>query len=110
MIRRGEIYLLSPPPDPKDPKLRRACVVVSREALCISKFPKVVVAAIHSDGDGLSTEVPLGAEDGLKWSCFIKADQLFLIEKSKLTNFVATMKAPKLKELNQALAIALDLA
>ena len=110
MIRRGEIYLLSPPPDPNDTKLRRACVVVSRAALCASKFPKVVVAAIHSDADGLATEVGLDENDGMKWKCVIKADQLFLIEKAKLTNFVASLKADKSKELNQALAVALGLA
>lgn len=110
MIRRGEIYLLAPPPDPSDPKVRRACVVVSRAALCASGFGKVVVAAIHSDADGLSTEVALDTDDGMKWSCVIKADQLFLIEKAKLTHFVASLRALKLKQLNQALAIALDLA
>jgi mRNA-degrading endonuclease toxin of MazEF toxin-antitoxin module len=109
MIRRGEIYLLAPPPDPKDPKSKQACIVVSRAALCASRFPKVVVAAIHTDSDGLSTEVPLTESDGMKWSCVIKADQLFLIEKARLTNFVAALKGAKLKELNQALAIALDL-
>jgi mRNA-degrading endonuclease toxin of MazEF toxin-antitoxin module len=110
MIQRGEIYLLAPPPDPSDPKLRRACVVVSRKALCESRFGKVVVAAIHSDADGLSTEVALGVEDGMKWTCVIKADQLFLIEKARLTNFVASLRAPKLRRLNHALSIALDLA
>lgn len=110
MIRRGEIYLLTPPPDPQDPKVRRACVVVSRAALCASKFPKVVVAAIHSDADGLSTEVAVDQADGMKWKSVIKADQLFLMEKSKLTNFVATLRAAKIRELNQALAVALDLA
>ena len=110
MIHRGEIYLLAPPPDRSDPKRRRACVVVSRETLCVSAFPKVVVAAIHSEADGLSTEVPLGADDGLKWSCVVKADQLFLIEKARLTNFVATLKPAKAKALGEALAIALDLA
>jgi len=109
MIRRGEIYLLSPAPDPRDPKSRRACVVVSRKTLCESSFGKVVVAAIHTDADGLSTEVPLGVDEGMKWSCVIKADQLFLIEKAKLTDFLASLRAPKLKELNQALSIALDL-
>ncbi len=109
MISRGEIYLLSQPPDPNDPKLRRACVVVSRKALCQSNFPKVVVAAIHSDADGLSTEVPLSADDGMKWKCVIKADQLFLIDKGKLTRFVATLKPKKLKDLREALAVALDL-
>jgi len=109
MIRRGEIYLLAPAPDPGDPKSRRACVVVSRKTLCESSFGKVVVAAIHTDADGLSTEVALGVDEGMKWSCVIKADQLFLIEKARLTNFVAGLRAPKLKALNHALSIALDL-
>ncbi len=109
MIRRGEIYLLSPAPDPRDPKARRACVVVSRRTLCESSFGKVVVAAIHTAPDGLSTEVALGVDEGMKWSCVIKADQLFLVEKARLTNFVASLRAPKVRELNQALSIALDL-
>ena len=110
MIQRGEVYQLPSSPDPTDPKLRRACVVVSRTALCESGFGKAVVAAVHTDADGLSTEVGLGVEDGMKWSCVIKADQLFLIEKARLTNFVASLRAPKLTELNRALAVALGLA
>lgn len=109
MIQRAEVYLLQPPPDPSDSKVRRACVVVSRAELCASKFPKVVVAAVHSEADGLSTEVGLDTSDGMKWNCVIKTDQLFLIEKARLTNYVTTLKPLKLKLLNQALAIALGL-
>jgi len=78
--------------------------------LCASKFPKVIVAAIHSHADGLATEVPLDENDGMKSKCVIKGDHLFLIEKSKLTNFVAALRGARLRELNQALAVALDLA
>ena len=108
-MHRGEIYLLAPPPDRSGPKRRCACVVVSREALCQSRFNKVVVAAIHSEPDGLSTEVLLDVDDGMKWPCAIKADQLFLIEKAKLTNFVATLAPARIRQLDEALVIALDL-
>lgn len=47
--------------------------------------------------------------DGMKRNCVIKSDQLVLIQKAKLTNFVARLNPGRLKALNEALAIALDL-
>ena len=58
---------------------------------------------------GLTTEVVLGPEDGLPHTCALRCDFLTLMFKTKLTQFIGTLSAPKTAELNRALAHALDL-
>jgi mRNA interferase MazF len=106
-LARGEIYLVSPPPG-KDPKRARALVVVSRQTLCDSKADKLICAPINTEADGRSTEVPVDIEDGLKHSSVINCDQLVLVEKSKLTNYVGSLPSKKLAALRAALRVALD--
>lgn len=104
-IKRGELYLVSPPPA-NDPKRARAVVVVSRQTLCDSKADKVICAPVNSSSDGRSTEVPVGAEEGLKHSSVINCDQLVLIRKSVLTNYLGSLSLKRISELNIALKIA----
>jgi mRNA-degrading endonuclease toxin of MazEF toxin-antitoxin module len=51
----------------------------------------------------------LGPEDGLPRASTIRCDFLTLMFKSKLTHFVATLSADKLRDLNSALRYALEL-
>ncbi|MBA3496485.1 MAG: type II toxin-antitoxin system PemK/MazF family toxin [Gemmatimonadales bacterium] len=106
-LDRGEIYLVSPPPG-KDPKRSRALVVVSRQTLCDSKADKVICAPINSEADGRSTEVAVGVEDGLKHKSVVNCDQLVLVEKSRLNNYLGSLSSKKLAVLRDALRIALD--
>ncbi len=106
-LARGEIYLVSPPPG-KDPKRARALVVVSRQTLCDSKADKVICAPINTEADGRSTEVAVGVEDGLKHESVINCDQLVLVEKSRLSNYIGSLSSKKLATLRDALRIALD--
>ncbi len=106
-LDRGEIYLVSPPPG-KDPKHSRALVVVSRQTLCDSKADKVICAPINSEADGRSTEVAVGVEDGLKHKSVVNCDQLVLVEKSRLNNYLGSLSSKKLAVLRDALRIALD--
>ncbi len=108
MVRRGELYRVAHP-TARDPKRFRIFCVVSRQVLIDSKYSSVICAPVYSAYDGLSSQVPLGIEDGLKHDCSIHCDNLVSLQKSVLTNFVATLSAEKLALLNQALAIALDL-
>jgi mRNA interferase MazF len=107
-LSRGEIYLVSPPPG-KDPKRTRALVVVSRQTLCDSKADKLICAPINTEADGRSTEVAVGIEDGLKHNSVINCDQLVLVEKPRLTNYVGSLSSKKLTLLRDALRIALDI-
>jgi mRNA interferase MazF len=106
-LTRGEIYLVSPPPG-KDPKRARALVVVSRQTLRDSNADKVICAPVNTQSDGRSTEVPVGAENGLKHTSVINCDQLVLVEKSKLSNYLGSLSPKKVVGLRQALRIALD--
>ncbi len=105
---RGEIYLVSPAPG-KDPKRARAFVVVSRQTLCDSKADKLVCAPVNTTADGRSTEVPVGIEEGLKHRSVINCDQLILLPKSVLTNYVGALSPRKLGLLREALRIAVGL-
>ena len=105
-LSRGDVYLVSPPPG-NDPKRARAMVVVSRQTLCDSKADKVICAPINTNADGRSTEVAVGVEDGLKHDSVINCDQLILVHKSVLTNYVGALSPRKVAALSDALRIAL---
>ena len=107
-MKRGEIYKVAAPPN-RNPRKRRCFVVVSRQTLLDSRAAHAVCAPINSDGHGLDTEVQVGQEHGLKQSSWINCDQLVRMEKSKLTDFVGSLPAPKVRALNTALRVALDL-
>jgi mRNA interferase MazF len=106
-MKRGELYRVSKPQG--DPKKHRVFVVVSHQGVIDSRFSTVICAPILTDGEGLSTQVPVGPEDGLKHQSWIICDGIVSIPKSALTNFVGTLSATKMKILNNSLAVALDL-
>jgi mRNA interferase MazF len=84
-------------------------VIASRQVLIDSRFTTVICAPVYSAYDGLSTEVPIGPEEGLKHESSIHCDELVSLPKSALTNFVGTLGPSKLAWLNQALLVALDI-
>ena len=106
-MNRGDLYLVSRPPG--DPKRQRVCVIVSRQMLIESRYSSVICALIYTEGEGLSTQVAVGPEDGLKHESWIHCDSLVSFHKSVLTNFVGSLRAAKIRQLNRSLAFALDL-
>ena len=85
-------------------------VIVSRAFIASNDDVSTLVCApVYGEVLGLRTEVTLGPSDGLPRTCAVRCDFLTLMFKSKLTNFVATLFAAKVSEMNQALAVALDL-
>ncbi len=85
-------------------------VVVSRQTLIESRFSAVICAPIYSAHEGLSTQVAVGVAEGLKHDSSIHCDELVSLPKAMLTNFVAALPPAKLRALDEALRIALDLA
>lgn len=57
---------------------------------------------------GLETQLPVGPAEGLKHESCVNCDQLVLIEKRRLTNYVGSLSGPKLRALRHALRVALD--
>lgn len=106
-MKRGDLYRVRNPEG--DPKPFRVFVVVSRQGAIQSKFSTVVCAPVLTTGEGLSTQVPVGVDEGLKHSSWIVCDGLASVRKSQLTNFVGSLSAGKMLELNRALAVALGL-
>ena len=106
-MRRGEIYRVHKPEG--DPKRHRAFVVVSRQPLVDSAYATVVCAPIFTKGDGLSTQVAVGQDEGLKHESWIVCDNLRSMPKAELRQFVGSLGWSKLDELDEALRIALAL-
>ena len=107
-MKRGELYRVSNP-TAKDPKKSRVFVVVSRQILLDSRLSTVICAPIYTTHHGLSTQVAIGIEAGLKHDSSIHCDELVSLPKSVLTNYVGTLPFKKNHELNKALCIALDI-
>ena len=106
-MRRGEIYLLSKATG--DPKRQRAFVVVSRQALIDTRFSSAICAPVYTQHDGLSTQVLIGIEEGLKRDSSIHCDELVSLPKNILTRYVGRLNETQIGELNRALSTALDL-
>lgn len=107
-MKRGELYRVAQAAS-DDPKKYRVFVVVSRQALITSKFSTVICAPVYSSYEGLTTQVPVGIDEGLKHESSIYCDALMSLPKSILTYFIGTLSAEKVEALNKALFMALDL-
>ena len=85
-------------------------VVVSRRFIAENEdISTVVCAPVYSEVLGLTTEVVLGQTEGLPHACAARCDFLMLMLKAKLTQFVTTLSPEKVRQLNRALAHALEL-
>ena len=107
-MKRGELYRVAHPSG-RDPKRSRVFVIVSRQILVESRFSTVTCAPVYSVYEGLSTQLPVGLEEGLKHDSSIHCDELVSLPKTVLTNFVGTLSPRKLNALNTSLKIALEI-
>ena len=106
-MKRGELYRVRYPRG--DPKRARVFIIVSRTTLVNSAFSTLTCAPVYSARHGLSTQVPIGTDEGLKHESAIHCDELVSLPKSVLTDYVGSLSSPRLRDLNRALAIALEL-
>ncbi|MEO8349499.1 MAG: type II toxin-antitoxin system PemK/MazF family toxin [Acidobacteriota bacterium] len=107
-MKRGELYRVRHPKD--DPKRSRVFLVVSRQSLIDSAFSTVTCAPVYSVRHGLSTQLPVGTGEGLKHDSAIHCDELVSLRKSLLTDYVGRLSESRVRELNRALAVALELS
>ena len=108
-MMRGEFYRVHKGAS-HDPKKFRVFVIVSRQVLIDSKFSTVICAPIYSSYDGLSTQVKVGIEEGLKHESGIHCDELVSIPKSLLTHYIGALSPKKMAQLDDALWVALGLS
>ena len=107
-MKRGDLYRGYKSAS-TDPKRSRVFAVVSRQVLIDSKYSTVICAPIYSSYEGLSTQVPVGIEEGLKHDSAIHCDGLISVPKYALTNYIGTLTDEKLTHVNRALLNALEL-
>ncbi|MDP2168485.1 MAG: type II toxin-antitoxin system PemK/MazF family toxin [Thermodesulfovibrionales bacterium] len=107
-MKRGELYRVYKG-SPHDPKKFRVFAVVSRQVLIDSKYSTVICAPVYSNYDGLSTQVKVGLDEGLKHESSIHCDGLVSIQKTALSHYVGLLSPEKTGRLDEALKIALGL-
>jgi mRNA interferase MazF len=107
-MKRGELYRVSLG-SKTDTKRQRVYIIVSRQELIDSAYSTLVCAPVYTNYEGLSTQVPVGIEEGLKHPSAIRCDELISVLKSRLTWYVGTISEEKLGSLGQALSIALGI-
>ncbi len=92
-----------------DPKRHRCFVVVSRQKLIDSTFESVICAPVFTNGSGVSTQVAIGQNEGLRHDCWIICDNLMSLRKAGLTQFIGSLSGAKLDDVDEALRIALGI-
>ncbi len=96
-------------PSSRDPRRFRVFVIVSRQVLVDSRFSTVICAPVYTAHEGLSTQVRVGVEEGLKHHSSIHCDELVSLSKSILTDYVGSLPAEKMRLVDAALKVALGL-
>ena len=107
-MKRGELYRVYKAAS-HDPKNYRLFVIVSRQVLIDSKYSTVICAPVYSSYDGLSSQVHIGVEEGLKHESSIHCDELISIPKSALSHYIGLLPLQKIEQLDEALKVALQL-
>lgn len=83
--------------------------MASRQAAIDSRFATVICVPVYSARHGLATQVSVGIDEGLKHESALHCDELVSLPKARLTSFVGALPASKLRDLDRALVVALDI-
>lgn len=103
-MRRGGVWLAELPP----PDRTRPVVLVSRdEAYAIRRH--VTVAAITTRRRNPPTQVPVGVTHGLTRDSVVNCDLLFTLDRELLIDHVGDLGTGQLREVDEALKLALGL-
>lgn len=107
-MRRGDLFRVAKPGG-ADPKAFRVFAIVSRQAVIDSRFSTVVCAPVYSARHGLASQVAVGPDEGLKHESALHCDELVSLPKARLTRFVGRLSSSQIRDLDRALAAALDI-
>lgn len=97
--RRGEVWLA-------ELDKVRPVVILTRDPLG-RYLRSVVVGPITSTIRGLSTEVDVGSEDGLRVASVVNLDNLQLVERTRLRSRVGRVRNPTMSRICEAVVIAI---
>jgi mRNA interferase MazF len=102
MMHRGEVW------DADLPEGRHPVVIVSRES-ALSILRSVVCVAVSSTHRGHLAEVELNADEGLDHASAANCDNLLTVGLARLVRRRGHLGPAKLRQLDDALRLALDL-
>jgi mRNA interferase MazF len=100
-VNRGEIWQYRF----KAPDKRRPVLVLSRQEV-IPLLHTVMVAPITSTRRGAPSEVPVGANEGLKHESAVNLDHVQTVERGRLVAFVGSLEPARMRQVCRALAVA----
>lgn len=86
----------------------RPVLVLTRNSV-IPRMTKVTVAPITSTIRGISTEVPVGAAEGLDHDSVVSCDNIITIDKSAIISLIGHFDMVREQELSAAISAAFDL-
>ena len=100
--RRGEVWLA-------ELDKRRPVVVLTRDPLG-RHLHSVIIGPVTSRVRGLSTEVEVGPEDGVRIAAVVNLDNLQLLERRRLVRRVGRVRRATLRLICDAAAVAIGCA
>lgn len=100
-VRRGDVWLFEFQP----PDKRRPVVVITRDSV-IPFLHSVMVAPVTSTPRGISSEVLVGVEEGLKRVSAVNLDNVQTVPKGRLKKRLGRLGSAKMLDLCEALQVA----
>ena len=108
-MKKGDVYYADLNPIKGSEQGGTRPVVILQNNVGNKHSPTTIVAPITSKILNLPTHVYLCANDDIKYSSNILLEQIRAVDKTRLKLFVCKLSEKKVKEINKALIISLDL-
>ena len=89
------------------PAGRRPALVLTRPE-AIERVPRLLVAAATTTIRNLPSEVPLDVDDGVPVPCVLNLDTPQLVARHRLTDYIATLSAPRFADVCAAMGRAIN--
>jgi len=101
-VRRGEVWLV-------DLDKARPVIVLTRDPLG-RLLHSVIIAPVTSTVRGLSTEVPVGRDDGIRHPSVANLDNIQLLARDRFRRRIGRAQPATMRALCAALSVAVDCA
>jgi mRNA interferase MazF len=112
-MNRGELWWASlPDPDGSSPGYRRPVLVVQSDAFTASAIQTIVVLAITSNlrlANAPGNVFMSSQQSGLPRDSIINVSQILTIDKTMLTDYVSSLPARKMQEVEAGMRLVLSL-
>lgn len=108
-MKKGDVYYAELDPIKGSEQGGTRPVVILQNNVGNKHSPTTIIAPITSKILNLPTHVYLSANDDIKYSSNILLEQIRAIDKHRLKLFICKLSDTKIKEINEALIVSLDL-